>query len=112
MNYGRGVRVARAIAGLEQKELAELAKLDASHISLIERGKRNPTVATLERISQALKVPYHLLTLLSVEAKDLKNVRSSQAKELGEHIAKLLLTESNASKSARKPSRSRSRPKT
>lgn len=109
MNYGRAIRIVRAIVGLEQKDLACLAKLDSSHISLIERGKRNPTVATLEKVSKALKIPYHLLTLLAAEAKDLNNVGVSETRELGEHIARLLLANQDDGKTDRKkrrPSRS------
>lgn len=111
MNYGRAVRIARAIAGLEQRELARLAHLDSSHISLIERGKRNPTVITLEKISKALHVPYHLLTLLAAENKDLKFVGAAETRELGEHIARLLLTEHHDSKTSGKQRRPHRRPK-
>lgn len=107
MNYGRAVRIARAIAGLEQRDLARRANLDASHISLIERNKRNPTVKTLEKIAGALDLPYHLLTLLAAESKDLKNVGIAEIKELGEHIAKLLMAERDDSKPSRKRHRSR-----
>jgi transcriptional regulator with XRE-family HTH domain len=107
MNYGRALKIARAIVGLEQKDLARLADLDASHISLIERGKRNPTVATLEKISEALNVPYHLLTLLAAEPKDLKNVGASETRELGEHLARLLFANKNDTTAGSKKRRRR-----
>jgi transcriptional regulator with XRE-family HTH domain len=111
MNYGRAVRIARAIAGLEQRDLARLANLDSSHISLIERGKRNPTVATLEKIAKALEIPYHLLTLLAAETGDLKNVGAAETKQLGEHLARVLLTNKYDNSTGRKTRRSDGRTK-
>ncbi len=48
------VAAARAAAGISQKQLAALTGIDQSDISKIERGVANPSVATLERIANAL----------------------------------------------------------
>lgn len=112
MNYGRAVRIARALAELEQKGLAKRAGLDASHISLIEQGKRNPTVATLEKIALALDMPYHILTLLASESKDLKNVSTREISELAERLARILLNEGRARVTPEKKSRPGGRSKT
>lgn len=48
------VLAARAKAGLSQKQVSERAGIDQSDISRIERGLANPSVATLERIANAL----------------------------------------------------------
>ena len=50
----RAVSTARASAGISQQRLAELTGIDQSDISKIERGVSNPSVATLERIAEAL----------------------------------------------------------
>ena len=50
----KAVASARAEAGISQKQLAALTGIDQSDISKIERGVANPSVATLERIAQAL----------------------------------------------------------
>jgi len=71
MDYGKAIRIGRAIAGLQQKELAELAGVDPSHISLIEFGKRKPSLDTVEKLAKALQIPDHLLTLLAAEPEDL-----------------------------------------
>ena len=41
---------------LSQEELAYRANLDRTYISLLERGKRNPTLPVLFSISSALNV--------------------------------------------------------
>ena len=48
------VASARAAAGKSQMELAALTGIDQSDISKIERGVANPSIATLNRISEAL----------------------------------------------------------
>ncbi len=110
MNYGRALKIGRAMVGLEQRDLAELAHLDPSHISLIEQGKRNPTVATLEKIARALNIPYHILTLLASESKDLRNVNSQEINQLGKLLAKTLLSEKDVHPTRRRKSRIRRRP--
>ena len=50
----QAVAVARASAGISQKQLAALSGIDQSDISKIERGIANPSVATLDRIAKAL----------------------------------------------------------
>jgi len=54
---GRAVRGLRKEKGLTQEELAERADLHESYISVIEGGQRNPTWATVRRISHGLGVP-------------------------------------------------------
>lgn len=50
----QAVAAARAAAGISQKQLAALTGIDQSDISKIERGIANPSVATLDRIANAL----------------------------------------------------------
>ena len=48
------VASARSAAGKSQTELAALTGIDQSDISKIERGAANPSIATLNRITEAL----------------------------------------------------------
>lgn len=43
-------------AGFSQEELAHKCDLDRTYISLLERGKRNPTINVLFSISAALNL--------------------------------------------------------
>jgi transcriptional regulator with XRE-family HTH domain len=51
---GKNVRKAREEKALTQEKLAEIAELDATYISGIERGLRNPGIKNVARIAKAL----------------------------------------------------------
>jgi len=53
---GLNVRKRREEKELTQEALAELANLDPTYISGIERGMRNPSVLSVLRIAKALGV--------------------------------------------------------
>jgi transcriptional regulator with XRE-family HTH domain len=52
--FGSNVRKARLLKKLTQEELAEIADLDPTYISGIERGVRNPSLLSICRIAVAL----------------------------------------------------------
>jgi transcriptional regulator with XRE-family HTH domain len=54
---GTNLREARQRARLSQVELAQRATLAQQVISLIEAGRANPTVQTLQRLADALGYP-------------------------------------------------------
>lgn len=91
MNYGKAIRVARAIAGLEQKELAVKASLNPSHISLIEKGTRRPSTRAITRMCRAMRIPEPLFTMLAAEEKDLVGLGEEEFEEIGTHLARFLL---------------------
>ena len=71
MNIAGAIKKCRLRSGLEQQELARRADISASYLSLIEAGKREPTLATIRRVAGELNVPVDLLFLLSVDDSDL-----------------------------------------
>ena len=54
---GVNLKRLRQDSGLSQEELAFDSGLHRTYISGVERGVRNPTVLSLEKIAVALKVP-------------------------------------------------------
>jgi transcriptional regulator with XRE-family HTH domain len=91
MNYAKAIRIARSIAGMSQGKLSDRSGLDRSYLSLIEGEKRKPTVETLQKISDALEVPFHLLTLLATEKKDTNHIDEEQVISLAKQLTYLLL---------------------
>lgn len=54
--FGSLLRTVRKGAGLSQEKLAELANMDSTYPSLLERGLRTPSLLQLLTISDALKI--------------------------------------------------------
>src|ERR1700730_2054394 len=99
MDYGKALRIGRAMAGLQQKEVADRAGMNSSHICLIELGKRKPSVQALEKICKALGIPNHLFMLLGAEASDLNVGDPDGIRRAAESLAHILF--SNASRRRR-----------
>lgn len=58
---GQRLRNYRTAEGLSQEKLAELAGCHPTYIGQLERGEKNATVESIEKISSALKVPLSTL---------------------------------------------------
>jgi transcriptional regulator with XRE-family HTH domain len=91
MNYAKAIRIARALADVSQRELAKRISVDASLISLLERGQRKPSLKTLENIAESLGLPFHLFALLASEVKDAKVSKAEEIHQLAVALTKLLL---------------------
>lgn len=61
LQVGNNVRKYRQERALSQEELAFKSGLDRTYISGVERGRRNPTVAVLKKIADALGIAPALL---------------------------------------------------
>lgn len=61
-DIGKKLAKHRNLLGISQEELADKADLDRTYISGIERGKRNISVFTLKKISDALGIEISKLT--------------------------------------------------
>lgn len=54
---GQRIRQYRAQSGLSQEQLAELSGFHPTYIGQLERGEKNATLESIERVSMALKIP-------------------------------------------------------
>jgi transcriptional regulator with XRE-family HTH domain len=88
MDYGRAIRIVRTARGWSQAKLADRLSVGTSHVSLLEAGKRQPSVQLLAELATALIVPPHLLTLLASESTDIED--PNNADEIA-RLAKALL---------------------
>ncbi|WP_447750829.1 helix-turn-helix domain-containing protein [Sphingopyxis fribergensis] len=61
--FGVNVRHQRKLKGMTQEQLAVAAEMERSYVSDLERGTRNPSVAALGRIADALEIEPNVLLL-------------------------------------------------
>jgi DNA-binding XRE family transcriptional regulator len=54
---GTAIRRRRSVLRISQEELALRAGIHRTYLSDVERGARNPSIKTIEKIAQALQVP-------------------------------------------------------
>jgi len=60
-SFGAALKVKRTDRDYSQEAFAELCGFDRTYISMLERGKRNPSLVNLARIAKALKIDLALL---------------------------------------------------
>src|SRR5574341_942581 len=112
MDYGKALRLARALSGLQQQQLAKLAEIDASYISLIEQGRRIPSMKFINKLSRAIGIPPHLFTFLAMEREDTEFLEPTELASIGESLTKLVLEYGEKQPSSVSPKKSRRSPKT
>lgn len=62
-NFGAAVRARRKHLGISQEALAERAGLHRTYIADVERGARNLSLSSIEKLARALEV--HISTLFT-----------------------------------------------
>jgi transcriptional regulator with XRE-family HTH domain len=90
MNLGKSIKICRVSRGLSQEELARKIRKSIAYVSLIEQGKRDPAMSTVEEIARALEIPMSLLTFLAAEPGELKGVPEDVRDKLAGVVHRLL----------------------
>ena len=88
-DFAKAFRVIRAAYGLQQAELAERMDISASQLSLIEKGKRQPSLRVIGKLGSATGVPTPLISLL---ASDPDEVATQDVSDLAEALLRLLVS--------------------
>jgi transcriptional regulator with XRE-family HTH domain len=55
-NFGQLLQTARKVCSLSQEKLADVTGLHRTFISDLERGVRNPTLATISTLAKGLNI--------------------------------------------------------
>ena len=96
---GQRIRNYRTQKGLSQEKLAELSGCHPTYIGQLERGEKNATLESIERITSALDITLSkLFEKLDGQDGDLRNIPldcyeflSAKSKEEQEQLYKILL---------------------
>jgi XRE family transcriptional regulator, fatty acid utilization regulator len=89
-DYGRAFRIIRAAFGLRQSELAERMPVTASQLSLIESGKRQPSLRVVNGL--AVGVPTALISLLAASPNEVESKSSDEVSDLARALLRLLVS--------------------
>lgn len=90
MNLGNAIKLCRTQKNMNQVELAELADISVSYLSLLERGKRDPNFSTIGNIATALNIPFSILMFLAAEKDELSGINPELAEKLSYTALKLI----------------------
>ena len=96
---GKRIRNYRKNKGLSQEKLAELAGCHPTYIGQIERGEKNATVESIEKIATSLNVPLSkLFEKIGAENDEARNIPlecyewlSEKSQEEQENLYRILL---------------------
>ena len=82
MNIGKAIKICRIQRELSQTDLAILAKISVSYLSLLERDKRDPAFSVVEKIAHALNMPLVVITFLASSEEEKSQLSTELRKEL------------------------------
>ncbi|MCK5018063.1 MAG: helix-turn-helix transcriptional regulator [Candidatus Peribacteraceae bacterium] len=95
MNLGRAIKLCRIQRFLNQSELAKIAGISTGYLSLLESNKRDPTLSTIEKVSNALNVPVIILVFLAANDKEMSDLGSDLCGKLSYLALSLMKKEIN-----------------
>lgn len=111
-DVGKSIRLIRTVRGQGLAQLAQASGLSSPFLSLVESGKRSPSVETLQRIAVALGVPGFLLIALASGGYGVDRTGNSQADRLMGILDRLRLLEGELADAIQNESESKSSPGT
>jgi transcriptional regulator with XRE-family HTH domain len=91
-DYAKAFRVIRAAFGLRQSELAERMPITASQLSLIEAGKRQPSLRVVNALAHAVSMPAALISVLASNAVEVESKSDDDISDLARALLRLLVS--------------------
>lgn len=90
MNVGQAIKLCRTRRGVSQAELAKLAECSVSYLSLLENNKRDPTLSTITKIAEALRLPVSIIFFLGATPGELTGIDKTLQGEIARTALELL----------------------
>lgn len=92
MNLGKALTLCRNQKGLTKTQLSERTGLSISYITLLEQGKRDPNISTIESISSAMNIPISIFIFLASDHQEKAGMSEALVEKLS-HAALSLIDE-------------------
>ena len=90
MNLGATIKQCRSLRKMTQSQLADAAGLSVSHLCLLEKNERQPSISTIESIAQTLEIPLSVLVFLAAEKEEVPELTARHIEDLSRHIINLM----------------------
>ncbi|WP_083921082.1 helix-turn-helix domain-containing protein [Hahella ganghwensis] len=90
MNLGGTIKQCRKIRKLTLAQLSVSSGISVSHLCLLERNKREPSIGAVESIANALGLPLSVLVFLAAQDGEITDLNSSYIDSLSNNIMDLM----------------------
>lgn len=90
MNIGKALKLCRTQKGMTKTKLAENSNISVSYLTLLEQGKREPNISTINEICKALQIPPSILIFLASDSSEQQGISLDLAEKLS-HLALSLM---------------------
>ncbi|MBW0169645.1 MAG: helix-turn-helix domain-containing protein [Hydrogenophaga sp.] len=87
MKIGKALKLCRTAKALSLETVAERAGISVSYLSRLENDKREPTLALIGKVAEALDVPVPIVIFLASDSSELEGLD----KETAQRFSKLAL---------------------
>jgi len=74
-NIGKTIKLLRQLAGIPQKDLAKRISFSQNYISLIENGKKEPSLKLLRKLGAELNIPVSAFFWNDLEIDNISDLR-------------------------------------
>ena len=102
MTLGNAIKLVRTANGLKQGMLARKLNVSANYLSLIENGKREPSISFLKHLAKTLDVPVGIFFLWQDLDPTNVNQRGNQLRDLLTRLEAIYLLNRRQKPRARK----------
>ena len=96
MNLGKAIKLCRVQKNMRQSQLAALAGISVSYLSLLEQGKRDPNFSIIQSIAKGMDIPVSIIVFLGAEKGELSGISSELQEKLSFTALNLMNADNNA----------------
>jgi transcriptional regulator with XRE-family HTH domain len=90
VDIGRAARLCRSQRGWTLHELGKRTGIAASHLSMIERNQRDPSMTAMQALANAFGMPLNVLIFLASDPKEVTGVSDELKEKLSRAALELL----------------------
>ena len=80
MKIGETIKALRKKKNIAQKDFAVQCGISKTYLSLIENDRKRPTLDLLEKIGAELKIPFPIISFLSLEEEEIQEEKRAAYK--------------------------------